>query len=420
MATNQQSTFPAVPIVIPPGFKWAFGDIALQKDRNTFIRVGPIRHTRQGANVNAKPVRALSGAIKTSWNSQDPEEQHVIFNLEYRITGTPANISQALTYAGYGPDEIKNVINTSIARDNYANDQRYYNEINAHKALKAGRVQGAEYDIPALIWFATNIRSATYISSRTGDAGAARQAGAPPRGGGRTLIGAYKAVSQNNNGKVVDVSGIDDATGTSYKTIIRPKNGKFGVMTIPIVSRTLDKYIRALNIIFGAGAETRFAVEIEMVRQSIDAVPRPPPVGQQFAPQQGGFPGFPQQAAQQYAPQPGFPQAAAQQYAPQAAAQQYAPQAAAQQYAPQPGFPQPAAQQYAPQAPVEQYAPQAPVQQYAPQQADFLEAAPRPGAFLAPEPVLRQTGAPFAAVGSPPRTMGAPMGGMFPYSEVAQ
>ena len=343
MATNQQLAFPAAPMVVPAGFRWSLEDIARQEKRNTFLRVGPIRRVRQGANANAKPVRALSGAIKTSWNSQNPEEQQAIFNLRYRITGTAENIRQALTFAGYGDVEINKVIAESITRDNFnASEAQAYNaEVEAHGAHKVGRPQQEGFGLAEINWLADNIRSATFVSSRSGE-NAGRQAGAggAPRGGGRTLAGAYSVVANSNNGKVIDVSGIDDTTGTGYKTIDRPKSGKFGVMNIPIVSRSLEKYVRALEIIFGAGAQQQFANEIATVQGSMQAVPRPPVVGQAQ--------GFPQQFAQ----------------------------------------------------------------------AGFL--APRPGATIAPAPLLRAAGAPVPAVLSPPKTMGGPAGGMGTFRAAAQ
>ena len=359
MATQQQPAFPAAPMVVPPGFRWSPEDVTRQQTRSTFLRVGPIQRTRQGTNANSKPVRALSGAVGKSWSSADPAEQSVIFNIEKRITGTPENVRLALQYAGISDAEINRVIAQSINAQNYQTTQAqaYQREIEAHKAKGRNTPLQQGYQIPEIIWFAENIKAATVVNSRSGDA--AGRAGGAARGGARSLLGAYQLVAQGTQGKVIDVTNIDDVTGVGYKTKPMPKTtaGGFGAGAIPIVSQNFDKYVRALELIFGPEARQQFPGEIEQVRLSMQA--RPVFAGQPAAQGQPRFPGFPQQ-----------------------------------QPAQQGGFPAP------------------------PQQGGFP--APRPGATMAQAPVLRATGAPVPNVNSPVRTMGAGPAGMAPFGQVRQ
>ena len=283
MATNQQLTFPMTAVSVPAGFRWSPEDVKRQQERNGFIRVGTLRTTRTGANANAKPVRALSGAIK-KWNSADPEEQNAIFNLQYRITGTPENIRTALAYANVPPAEIERVIAESITRDNFATTQlaAYNAELAAHKSHKTTGAKVRSYTISDLVWFANNLPNAKVVSTRAAGAAGAAPAGRAAGGGRRTLAGAYNAAAQSPTPKYIDVSGIDDTTGVGYKTLTKAPRGVIGVTTLPIVSRSFDKYVRALELIFGAGAREQFAAEIEAVRQQ--AVPQRP------AAAAGGFP----------------------------------------------------------------------------------------------------------------------------------
>jgi hypothetical protein len=112
---------------IPIDFQWSPEKAEIAKHNNTFIRVGGIKSC----------YRLLSGALR-SWTSNDLEELVTIFNIKYRITGTPSNISIALKNVGYGDNEIKRIINDSINRGNYSSSKEfeYLGELERYRKFK--------------------------------------------------------------------------------------------------------------------------------------------------------------------------------------------------------------------------------------------------------------------------------------------
>lgn len=290
---NQQAAFPGAPMVVPSGFRWSVADAERQATRRSFLRVGPIRRTKQGANANPVRFRSLSGAVKKSWSSTDPEELNTIFNVQYRITGTPENVRLALQYAGVPAQEIERVIADSITANNYQTTKarEYQQELAAYQGrVRAGPSQPG-YGINELLWFAQNLPAAYSVNNRGTTTGKAAGRAAGRGGGGKSLLAAYQAAAAS--GKFVDVSNIDNVTGAGYKTRkTRPKTVQGGVGTadIPIVSKDLENYIRALEIIFGPDARQQYAAQIEQVRGML--APAPTVVAMQAA----RFPGAPAQA----------------------------------------------------------------------------------------------------------------------------
>ena len=65
-----------------------------------------------------KTGRFLTGAIR-SFTSINPDERNIIFNMKYRISGSPKNIASALRYKNISEREINVVLKTSITRNNY-------------------------------------------------------------------------------------------------------------------------------------------------------------------------------------------------------------------------------------------------------------------------------------------------------------
>lgn len=112
---------------IPIGVQWSPERAEIAKHNNEFIRVGGVKTC----------YRLLSGALR-SWTSNDKEELTIIFNIKYRITGTPSNIFIALKNYGYSDFQIKEVIENSITKDNYdsTKENEYLEELERHKKLK--------------------------------------------------------------------------------------------------------------------------------------------------------------------------------------------------------------------------------------------------------------------------------------------
>src|SRR5258708_6300190 len=107
------------PATVPGGLKWTVDMASKSGENNKFIRVG-------GGDKTSS--RLLSGATRF-WFSNDPEESNSVFNLTYRITGTPEHIASSLRYVGYSEAQIQEAIADSITKDNYLTTKKEaYNE----------------------------------------------------------------------------------------------------------------------------------------------------------------------------------------------------------------------------------------------------------------------------------------------------
>lgn len=249
-----QITFPTATI-IPVGFRWTQDAAGKAAAKGAFLRVG-------GAQVTK---RFLSGS-KRSWTSTKPDEYRTIFSTDLRITGTPEAVTTALSLAGLTQEQIQEVLARSITRDNFNTTMAavYNNEIANYEAIKQQKPVPEGYEWDQLIWFGQNIKSAV-IATKTGEQ---RGTVASP---GRA--GAGESISEKLNklapGKVLDVSNMDLNTGRGVRTVTAPKterSGKYSSGKIPIISNNIDKYIRALQLAYGADAETVYAADIDMVR----------------------------------------------------------------------------------------------------------------------------------------------------------
>jgi len=265
----QQATTPFLPTinVVPAGFRWTVDAGTKAGAKGAFLRVGGQQVTR----------RFLSGA-KRSWASTDPAENQTVFHTGYRITGTPENIRTALAYAGLGEDQIAQILASVITRDNWQTTMA--DEVQRELALREGLKQAkpaAEggYGLNDILWFAQNLKSAVF-QTKTGE-----QKGpvtSPGRAGaGESLADKVRKLAA---GKVLDVSNMDIHTGKGVRTVAAPKtwkSGKYGSIDpvsrqyrIPIISNDLNKYIRAIQLAYGADQEATFAADIEVVRRGIN------------------------------------------------------------------------------------------------------------------------------------------------------
>lgn len=252
-----QPPFPTINVV-PAGYRWSAEAAKKAGDKGAFLRVG-------GTSVSR---RFLSGA-KRSWTSAKPEENQTVFHTGFRITGTPEAIRTALTYAGIPADQIQAVLASAITRDNFNTTMaaEVAKELAAHNAAKQAKPVAEGYEWAQILWFGQNIKSAV-ISTKAGETKGA--VASPGRAGaGESLSDKVKKLAQ---GKVLDVSNMDINTGKGVRTVNAPKtdrSGKFGTGRIPIISNDINKYVRALQLAYGADAEATYAGDIGVVRQAL-------------------------------------------------------------------------------------------------------------------------------------------------------
>ena len=262
----QQATIPVPPLTInwvPEGFKWSPDAANKAAARGSFLRVGGQSVTR----------RFLSGA-KRSWASANPAENQTVFHTVYRITGTPENIRIALHYAGVSDQEIDNILATTITSTNWNNTmaQDVENEIARRNALKQDKPTQPGYTLDQILWFYQNLKTAV-IASKSGEQGT--RVASPGRVGASESLA--EKIRKLGQGKVLDVSNMDLATGKGVRTVSAPKtnrSGKFGATTaagqynVPIISNNLEKYARAIQLAY-PGEEQRYAQDIEVVKQGL-------------------------------------------------------------------------------------------------------------------------------------------------------
>jgi hypothetical protein len=223
-----------------------------------------------------------------------------IFNTQYRITGTPEAVRTALTYAGFPAQQVEAAIADSISRDNFQVGKRgaYEAELAAHAARRHEKPTVEGYDWNQILWFGQHIKDAQ-IATKTGEARGGVAAG------GRAGPGESIAVKLQKlgAGKVLDVSNMDLATGKGVRSVPAPKtakSGKFGTQRIPIISNDLARYVRALELGYGADAAAKYADDIAAVRQALSAGGVPAPVARPPSPAR--VPGATLAAAPQFVP----------------------------------------------------------------------------------------------------------------------
>lgn len=264
------SPFPNINVP-PAGFKWSTSAAEKVLKTGQFLYVG-------GENVTK---RALSG-YQRAWFGNKPEEHGIVYNVEYRIAGTPENIEGALQYAGFSQQQINQALANAITRDNFQTTMKnvFDQEILSHRAIKETTKieKGAEgkdnYKWEHILWFADNLDHARIEGGKGAKGTSAPTAKA---GRGKSLAARVQDVinhnKQNPNDlKVIDASGMDLVTGTNAKQIKAPKGdkaGKFGSGNIPIVSNDLNKYVKALQLAYGVDAATTYAKEINAVKQAL-------------------------------------------------------------------------------------------------------------------------------------------------------
>lgn len=265
MATTQPQ-FPPMN-VIPAGFRWTTEAATAAAEKGSFLRVGGDTVTR----------RTLSGA-KKSWARDKPEENRSIFLLEHRITGTPENVRTALQYAGFSEDEINRAIANAITAENYQTTKAadYDAELARYAATRRTKPAVEGYDYEQILWFGQNIKSAQ-IGTKTGEARGAVAVGGRA-GPTESLADKIRKLGAD---KVLDVSNMDVNTGKGVRTVPTPKtakSGKFGTKRVPIISNNIDKYVRALELAYGADARTQFAQDIQQVSNALMGPGAPVPV----------------------------------------------------------------------------------------------------------------------------------------------
>ena len=246
MATKVTKAKTTKAVSVPAGVRWSQEDAQKAAEKHAFIRVG-------GKNVT---YRYISGAVR-SWNSDKPDEQSTLFNRQYRITGTPEKITEALTHAGLTSAQISRVLTESISADNVqtpAFTRAYQEELDAltsHRKTTSSTDTQTTFTIAQLISLGERVKDSTIVR--------------PTKVGGKSTptAGTLRGPSLKERletlgtDKVLDVSNMDRQTGKNVRSVARPKSsrgGKFLSQTVPIVSNDLDRFISAVQLVYGSSS----------------------------------------------------------------------------------------------------------------------------------------------------------------------
>lgn len=247
------------PIVIPAGFKFTTDAANKAAKAGKYIAVG-------GDKTNQ---HSLSGR-KQQWK-KDPT---VIYNTDYRITGRPADVKLALEYAGMPSADADRVVANSITSQNaettkadeIAKEEALYEQIKKQTVKKE-----SPYTLRDVLWFAEHMKDmkiATQSGERTGAAGTKRTQAAS----------LADKINNLKDDKVIDVSSIDQQTGSGARVVARPKterSKKFGTTTIPIISNNVANYRRAIELAYGADGLQAYANDIATVEALINRANSP-------------------------------------------------------------------------------------------------------------------------------------------------
>lgn len=238
MASKAPKDKTAKAVSVPAGIRWSPEEAQKALAKRAFIRVG-------GKNATQ---RYISGALR-SWNSEDPEEKSTIFNIQYRITGTPQKVTEALSHAGLSAAQITAAIKESITAENVKTVEyaRLYAE--EHEALEALRKAAAPaepettFSLAQLITLGSNVRDSVIV----------RQVAKPstPSAAGTRGPSLKDRLEGLASDKVLDVSNMDRETGKSVRTVNRPKSsrgGKYLSEHLPLVSNNLDNFVAAVRL----------------------------------------------------------------------------------------------------------------------------------------------------------------------------
>jgi len=242
-----QSSTSTRPMTVPAGYKWEVKAAEKAGNDAKYIRVGG----------DKAGTRRLSGAERT-WKKPDQKEANAIFITEFRITGTPEDITQALRLAGYTDDDIRKAINSAITRDNYDSSKKgeYDEELALIKSVNVVKAPTtSRFPRDSIVKFGKRIKDKDFeVKKGTGEK---KTASSPkrPRAVKVTVKTQVDKVIAAKKNQVVDVSNMDSQTGVGGK--IKAKTGKladrgiYGIDAFPIVSNDLNKYFKAIEMTYG-------------------------------------------------------------------------------------------------------------------------------------------------------------------------
>ena len=224
------------------GLLWSKEDAEKAAHKHAFVRV---------SDSDKRSYRHISGAERM-WTQ--PESEDEIYLLNFRISGKPKDIEIALLNAGYSPEQLDGALEKAVTSKNYKSEMKkfYQTELEGLREYKneekERKSRSTSIGWDTLLQIASNTNLAHIIMKEKGQS--------PKRttGRGKTLIERFDEI-EGQEGKMVDVSDMrEDGTGVKIQSRPTTERGqKIFLPTIPILSKTQDKYMRALEMLFTNG-----------------------------------------------------------------------------------------------------------------------------------------------------------------------
>ncbi len=221
------------------------GQIETARERGNFIKA-----------VGTGTLK-LSGAERNMW----PTNPDVVYNLTYRVVGTPQEVRDLLARSGLKKEDIDAALeNETITFQNYQGDMAdaYDEEIERAGAARAEQRERAAEEPQFTLNDLDKV--VTQLGMKPGAIGATKGTGARATGAKATGTASPRArgprspllerVNALGEGEVLDVSAIT-AEGTGAKKMKAPagKSRKVGVTGLPIISNNYQAYQRAIALL---------------------------------------------------------------------------------------------------------------------------------------------------------------------------
>lgn len=223
----------------PNGLYWSKEEALKAAAKHTFIRVN---------KSDKRSMRQITGAERV-WSNPDTRDE--IYLTTFRISGKIDDVKATLSSAGYSPEQVDRAVDSAITVKNYKKTQRteYKKELENLKLYKVEekeKKEKAQVSWETLIQIAANIDEAHVVMKE-------RPKTPGKKGKGKTLVERFNEMHDQED-KIIDVSEMrEDGTKVTLKPKPKSERGQFVFIDgVPIMSRSEEKYLRALEMLFNA------------------------------------------------------------------------------------------------------------------------------------------------------------------------
>ena len=248
---------------IPKGLRWTSSKCrkAIERSHDGFVGVSQNK-TKTGVDAPTT-YKNLSGASR-NWESSDPAENRIIYNLEYRIAGLPEDVRASLKLtAQLSSSKLDEIIKDSLSKDNYQTTKHgeYCALVNDIKDVDTSDSLNLAQQ------FAEQLGTTSTITTVT-NTGIIM----PQKGPQRTFVNRY--LRAESEGLVLDVSTFDKEKFTGAVKRPKPKdynreNPIFYDAGLALASSNIQTYKDAVEALYGSNGLIAYKSQIAAVEKAI-------------------------------------------------------------------------------------------------------------------------------------------------------